>query len=83
MKILPEKARPIISGFLMMLTMVIMMPGLGLYIQKDMLPPNTDINSMWLENVMAIAPYAIPIAIILSIIFNIIIGIFTKKPEMA
>ena len=77
---LPEKAKAPISGILMMITMVLMMPGLGLYVQKDMLPPNTDLMTMWVDNVVAIAPYAVPIALVLGVVFNILVGLFIKKP---
>lgn len=79
MKVLPIKAHAPIAGVCMVITMVLLMPALAILNQSGVVP---GFAGIWWKQVVGIAPYAIPLGLILGTIFNILVGLFVRPVQM-
>ena len=75
MQIIPQKAHAPLAGLLMLFTMVLLMPAIGVYVQAGLVP---GFASIWWNQVAAIAPFAMPIGMILGVAYNLAIGLLVK-----
>jgi len=75
---LPTKFRQPIVGLCIMLTMLTAMPAI---ILLQRLPPQADFNSIWLQTIGQVAPFAIPLGITSAVVFNLLANIVFEKAK--
>jgi len=76
MQKLPARFRQPVVGLCIMLTMLTAMPAIVL---MQRLPPQADFNSIWIETIGQVAPFAIPLGITSAIVFNLFANLFVEQ----